>query len=119
MCIRDRSPHEYFPCYYKRGELHAVRDRQYKLVFPHTYQTLGNKKRYNDGRYVGYDQAMATLALYDLEADVGETTDVASEHPGVVARLTKFAEQARAELGDRLQKIKGAGCRPVGKVDEP
>ena len=23
-----KSPHEYFPCYYKRGELHAVRDRQ-------------------------------------------------------------------------------------------
>ena len=62
---------------------------------------------------------MAKLALYDLKADVGETTDVASEHPEVVARLTKFAEQARAELGDRLQKIKGAGCRPVGKVDEP
>ena len=114
-----KSPHEYFPCYYKRGELHAVRDRQYKLVFPHKYQTLGSRKLYNDGRYAGYDQAMAKLALYDLKADVGETTDVTAEHPEVVARLTKFAEQARADLGDRLQKIKGGGCRPVGKVDEP
>ena len=114
-----KSPHEYFPCYYKRGELHAVRDRQYKLVFPHKYQTLGSRKLYNDGRYAGYDQAMAKLALYDLKADVGEATDVTTEHPEVVARLTMFAEQARADLGDRLQKIKGGGCRPVGKVDEP
>ena len=114
-----KSPHEYFPCYYKRGELHAVRDRQYKLVFPHKYQTLGSQKLYNDGRYAGYEQKMAKLALYDLKADVGETTDVTAEHPEVVARLTKFAEQARADLGDRLRKIKGAGCRRVGKVDEP
>ena len=96
----------------------CIRDR-YKLVFPHKYQTVGSKKLYNDGRYAGYDQAMAKLALYDLKADVGETTDVTTEHPEVVARLTMFAEQARADLGDRLQKIKGGGCRPVGKVDEP
>ena len=113
-----KSPHEYFPCYYKRGQLQAIRDRQYKLVFPHQYQTLGNQKLYNDGRQGGYDKGMAKLALYDLKADIGETTDVAAEHPEVVARLIKYADQARADLGDRLQKTEGAGCRPVGKVDE-
>ena len=61
---------------------------------------------------------MAKLALYDLKADVGETTDVAIEHPEIVARLTKFAAQTRSDLGDRLQKIKGKGCRPVGKVEK-
>ncbi len=113
-----KSPHEFFPCYYSGGELQAVRDRRYKLVFPHKYRTIEGKQQYNDGRSSGYDHRMAKLALYDLKADVGETKDVASDHPEVVQRLTKFADQTRTDLGDKLQKIKGTGCRPVGKMKE-
>ena len=37
------------------------------------------------------------LELYDLGADVSEETDVAGEHPEVVARIEEFLGQARTE----------------------
>ena len=112
-----QSPHEYFPCYYSKGELQAIRDRQYKLVFPHRYQTVAGRKRYNDGQHCGYSHLEAKFALYDLKQDIGETTDVAKEHPEVVDRLSKFAEQVREDLGDRLQNKPGTGRRPIGRLD--
>ena len=54
------------------------------------------------------------LALYDLEADVGETTDVAAAHPDVVARLQALAEAAREDLGDSLTQRTGSGLREPG-----
>ncbi len=47
--------------------------------------------------------------LFDLDADVGETTDVAEDHPDVVARLLEWAERARADLGDHNRL--GSGVR--------
>jgi len=38
--------------------------------------------------------------LFDLEADIGETTDVADQHPEVVERLLQLAEQIREDVGD-------------------
>jgi hypothetical protein len=45
-------------------------------------------------------EAVKEPSLFDLDADPGETTNLAREHPEVVARLTQRIEQARAELGD-------------------
>ena len=55
--------------------------------------------------------------LYDLTADIGESTDIATEHPDVVAALTAIAEDARTELGDGDRA--GTGQRPAGRVAEP
>ena len=49
-----------------------------------------------------------------MNADVGETTNVADEHPEVVARLKAAAEAARADLGDSLTGAKGKNVRPAG-----
>ena len=38
--------------------------------------------------------------LFDLEAEIGECTDVAAAHPDVVKRLLALAEKARADIGD-------------------
>jgi arylsulfatase A len=70
----------------------------------------------------GMGQGKATLGasleeprLYDLEDDLGETTDVADDHPTVVARLRGLAERMREELcGDRAP-----GRRPPGTVEKP
>ena len=38
--------------------------------------------------------------LYDLDADIGETNDVAATHPEKVAELMKLAEWAQKDIGD-------------------
>lgn len=109
------SPHEVFYCYYDR-QLRAVRDGRWKLVLPHQYRTLAGRPGGKNGFPVEYVQAQAGLELYDLKNDVGETTDVAAEHPEIVARLQRHVEQARVELGDVLTERKGAEVRPHGRV---
>ncbi|MDP7383664.1 MAG: Cerebroside-sulfatase, partial [Acidimicrobiales bacterium] len=56
--------------------------------------------------------------LYDLVDDIGETTDISSEHPDVVARLRAAADRFRRELGDGHTGEPGTGRRPQGVVDE-
>ena len=109
------SPHEAFACYYK-GELEAVRDDRFKLVFPHKYRTLNGHPGGTGGLPIGYQQAMAKRALYDLDNDIGETTDVSAKFPDVVVRLEAAAERYRKELGDKLTGAKGSEIRPAGKM---
>lgn len=45
----------------------------------------------------GHDYPQAPLELYDLQNDIGETKNVAAEHPEIVARLKKEMEQLRAQ----------------------
>jgi arylsulfatase A-like enzyme len=102
-----RSPRESF-LYYDGGRLEAVRDARWKLWF---------------GRAV---EGIATPAaspeaplLFDLERDVAETTDVASEHPDVVAKLRAVADAARRDLGDGATEAVGAGTREPASVESP
>ncbi len=111
-----QSPHEAFYCYYGGGELQAVRDRRWKLYFPHTYRTLAGKPGGTGGKPVNYSSAKTGLELYDLKNDIGETTNVADEHPEVVGRLKRHAETARTDLGDRLTNRKGEGIRDHGRL---
>ena len=111
-----QSPHEAFYCYYSGGQLHAVRDRQWKLHFPHRYRTLAGRKGGSGGTPVGYSQAKIGLELFDLKNDVGEETNVADKNPEVVARLQKLAEVARGDLGDQLTKRRGIGVRMAGRL---
>jgi arylsulfatase A len=109
-----KSPHEAYYFYWDRG-LHAVRSGKWKLHFPHGYRSLTGKPG-ADGKPNGYTQARTELALYDLEADVGEKNNVAADNADVVARLTALAERARTDLGDGLTKRAGAGLREPGKL---
>ncbi len=92
------SPHEAF-YYYWMNDLEAVRSGKWKLHFSKH----------------GAEQG----ALYDLEADIGETTDVIFEHPDVVTRLEELAEHARRTLGDARLERTGSEVRPIGRVDNP
>ena len=95
------SPHETF-AYYNGTLLEAVRDDRYKLRLVR-----------RSGR-----ELTIIAELFDLRADIGETTDVAGEHPDVVERLQGAAEAFRTELGDGVLGVKGSGCRPSGRVDD-
>lgn len=113
-----KSPHEYFYHYYGGGQLQAIRDREWKLFFPHGYRTLAGREGGKDGIPVKYSQAKTGLELYNLKLDVSETNNVADKHPDIVARLQDAAEVARADLGDKLTKRMGAGVRPAGKIQD-
>jgi len=90
------SPHDVF--YYFAGwNLQAVRAGKWKLVLPHTFDHPDPVGK--DGRPGTRNPTKTGLALFNLEADVGETTDVKDAHPDVVARLQTLAEAARRDIG--------------------
>ena len=64
-------------------------------------------------------QAKIPAALYDLANDVSEQKNVYSDHPDLVARLTKLAESARQDMGDHRLGIVGKNVRPLGEVNQP
>ncbi len=69
--------------YFHAGELQAVREGSWKLRLP------GIKKFFVG---VELDRGTQNTELYNLENDLGETTNVAEEHPDVVNRLMKIAK---------------------------
>ena len=101
-----KSPHEVFYCYYGR-ELRAVRDRRWKLVFPHEYRSLDGKPAGRDGKPVAYKQLKTKEALYDLKNDVGETNDVAAKHPEIVARLEQRSGKGPRRSGRHTHRPRG------------
>ena len=113
-----KSPHDAFLHYYAGGQLQAIRDARWKLHFPHNYRTMDGRPGGQDGSPNPYSQASIGLELFDLDNDPGETTDVASKHPAVVARLQALADAARDDLGDKLTKAKGRGVRPAAKLTQ-
>lgn len=110
-----KSPHEAYFMYYGK-ELQAVRMGKWKLHFPHGYRTLAGRKGGTGGIPVNYSQARIELALFDLESDLGETTDVAEQHPEIVERIKQLAAEMRADLGDSRTKQQGSGVRPPGRI---
>lgn len=109
------SPHEAYYFYYGR-QLQAMRMGKWKLHFPHGYRTLSGRQGGTGGKPVRYDQAKIGLALFDLENDIGETTDVQAEHPEIVTRMQKLADKMRKELGD--SRIRGEGTRDAGRLEQ-
>jgi len=101
-----KSPHEAF-YYYFRDQLQAVRSGKWKLQLPYKITKRKQEKAASN----------APLKLYDLEADIGETTNVAADHPDVVKRLLALAEKARDDLGDVGRE--GKNQRPAGWVVTP
>jgi arylsulfatase len=114
-----KNPHEAYWFYYEVNELQAVTtgDGQWKLQLPHSYKTLAGRTGGTNGVPVPYAQRkIEREELYDLVHDVGETTDVAAQHPEIVKQLEAEAEKARGDLGDTLTKSKGAGRREPGHL---
>ena len=103
------TPHEAF-YYYRETHLDAVRSGPWKLVFPRPGRDDSEWLLAKAGAFLGEIlEPVHELALYNLEADIGETENVAGENPDVVQRLVKLADRAREELGD-YDRI-GSGVR--------
>jgi len=100
--------------YFDKNEFQAIRMGRWKLILPHTYRTMIGQRPGNDGIPGKYKMVQSGLELYDLETDVGETTNVANANPEVVKRIMVEVESARADLGDALTNRTGSGARGPG-----
>jgi len=102
---------DYF--YYQHDCLRAVRSGKWKLMLPHTEPVATSIATKWKG-HIRKDDAIRIeeARLYDLEADIGESTDVADQHPEVVAELQKLADWARKDLGDH--DVFGSNARTFG-----
>ena len=115
-----KNPHDAYFFYYEDNQLQAVRSGPWKLQVPHTYRTLGDQPRATGGKPAKYRNVkLDQPQLFNLTDDLGETTDVAAQHPAELAKLEAFAEQARAELGDALTKRRGTGVRERARIPDP
>jgi arylsulfatase len=113
------SPQEAYVFYYRENELHAIRSGKWKLQFPHTYRSMIGQEMGKDGIPGKYNyDAEIGLALYDLDADMEESGDLAAQYPEVVERLSLLADATRADLGDKLTGVTGSGLREPGRVRE-
>lgn len=101
------TPYESF-FYYYNEQLQAVRSGRWKLFLP--LESFTRHPRFKKGK------SNAPL-LFDVVNDISSAKNVAGEHPEIVARLTLYAEQARADLGDA--GTIGAGVRPIARIESP
>ncbi len=111
------APTRDYATWYANNELHSVTDGRWKLMFPAAYRTLGEQPKAKNGIPAKYRQAkIGQPQLFDLDADIGEKTDVAAQHADIVSRLTGYANTMRAELGDSLTKTKGSANREPARA---
>jgi arylsulfatase A len=94
----EATPRESF-VFYRMNDIEAVRVGRWKLHVARRGQPIDE--------------------LYDLDADIGETTNVFDEQPSVVAQLRLVVESTRALLGDARLGIEGSDVRSIGRVDDP
>lgn len=87
--------------YYQHNCLRAVRSGKWKLMLPHTEPVQGSIAVTWKSHIAAADAIrLDTASLYDLDADIGETTDVAGRNPKVVSELMRLARWAQNDIGD-------------------
>jgi len=111
----EASPRDEF-IYYYDGGLCAVRRGDWKLVLPHKYRSYEGVQPGRDGMPGPYARGKAGLELYNLKTDIGESTDVAKDHPSIVEQMLAFADSVRLALGDRTTGTRGNTNRSPGRI---
>ncbi len=87
--------------YYLRVHLQAVRQGRWKLHLARDKEPIGAEPFSKNTHIAATDRVgFDSPFLVDLNTDVGETTNVAQQHPDVVRRLLALAEGMRDDLGD-------------------
>jgi len=109
------NPRKAFYYYYGR-QLCAVREGNWKLMFPHTYRSYEGVEPGKDGFPGPYAQGKCGLELYNMGDDVSEEYDVAHKNPDIVKKLMKLGDKARDELGDTLTGKTGKEIREPGRI---
>ncbi|MBI5773684.1 MAG: sulfatase [Verrucomicrobia bacterium] len=114
--------HEVFH-YFRGFKLEAIRSGPWKLHFGVGAGVPA--KNAKDAKKKGTQKAApkanpsappASLQLFNLDSDLGESLNVAAANPDVVKKLRALADAMKDDLG--LDGI-GPGCRPLGRVANP
>jgi arylsulfatase A-like enzyme len=87
--------------FYFNSFLMGMRSGKWKLMFPRP-------------AHLHFNPADPDTELYDLQNDIGETTNVAALYPDIVVTLDMMADTIRAELGDAERGIPCTECRLPG-----
>jgi arylsulfatase A-like enzyme len=98
-----REAHYYFSGY----NLQAVRQGPWKLAIAAQKETMGKGAE--------PDANSQKIRLYNLDQEIGERTNVADQHPEIVAKLQALADKMNAEIGGANPVAR----RPSGKVENP
>ena len=86
--------------FYQHQALRAVRQGEWKLHVPHSELDRTNEGNTWQSHVPPKDRPyIEELTLYNLRADIGETTNVAKQHPEVVERLVKQLNFAKRDIG--------------------
>jgi arylsulfatase A len=103
-----KSPHEAL-FYFNSNRLEAVRSGPWKLAIVEQIEPSIIKANKPSTR-------QSLPALFNLDVEIGETTDIARLHPDVVKRLHGYIRQMDNDLGATGV---GPGVRPSGMVSQP
>ncbi len=94
--------------YFSGNELQAVRSGPWKLAITRQNECRGGGATTNAAPF--------QPTLYNLDADIGERTNLAERHPEVVARLWELVAKMNADLGTNRP---GPGVREPGRSAHP
>lgn len=108
--------HDAYYFYMNKNQLEAVMTKRWKLVLPHSFNSLNGKPGGQDGALANYEKISVDLELYDLINDKYETQNVVANHPEIVAQLRVKADSIRQILGDKIMDIQGTEVRPLGQL---
>jgi len=95
-----REVHYYFSSY----TLQAVRQGPWKLAVTSQNETMGGSKKEEK-----------TPRLYNLDTDIGETTDVSDKNPEIVAKLSALIAKMDSAIGGQNPTAR----RPAGIAENP
>lgn len=96
---KDIREAQYF---YSGNELQAVRKGKWKLHLPHAYDHVTEAG--NEGERGKSETRRIELSLFDLDKDIGETTNMAERHPEIVVELQALAEKFDEEMKAGVRK---------------
>lgn len=86
--------------FYQHQALRAVRQGDWKLHLPHSELDQTKEGKIWQSHVPEHDRPYLTEpALYNLKEDIGETSNVAKEHPEIVQQLMKQIHFAKKDIG--------------------
>jgi len=114
--VDQTMAHDAYYFYMNKNQLEAVMTNRWKLVLPHSFNSLNGKAGGTNGALAAYEKISTDLALYDLINNEKEQTNVANQHPAIVKTLEFKADSVRQILGDKVKGITGTEVRPLGNI---